>query len=138
MSRAYIPPTEARNPTESTGHRNRAEPGVFHPYIPQNTVPPESLARSLPPATSSLVVQNFTTPPLMSSSQRGSYQHDLDSGKYSLSCASLTEMEAWLRKEEDSKGISFLRKEAEPNRTTSYYRDNNYPVAGSSGGSHYR
>lgn len=118
MFRAYIPPTEPRDAAESTGHRNRSVSGVFHPYIPQNTVPPEPpvFSLALPPATSPLVVQSFAAPPLTSTSQRGSYQHDLDSGEYPLSWASLTEMEAWLRKEDDSEGISFLRKEAEPNR----------------------
>ncbi|KAJ7137524.1 hypothetical protein C8R43DRAFT_893512 [Mycena crocata] len=125
--RAFIPPS-APAPASSVDpitapaprpRRNALSPSDFRPYAPPNcseqvSEAPQIFSEQVPPSGPA-IFKPFTPLPTPSSAKRGSYHHDLASGSYGLSWASLEKMQLWIRAEEAQNGIEFRLKEKEPN-----------------------
>ncbi|KAF7371481.1 hypothetical protein MVEN_00002700 [Mycena venus] len=101
MFRALIPPADPQGNIKSAKRTACRASGL----LPSRAIrPPSFTFKSFAPSPAST-----------SYAKCGSYQYDLESGKYPLTWPSLDHMKVWLRKEEDAQGVSFLLKEAEPN-----------------------
>ncbi|KAJ6623225.1 hypothetical protein B0H10DRAFT_2213615 [Mycena sp. CBHHK59/15] len=132
--RAYVPPTEPTEPPPShswpippRSQFTTSSSTPFRQYIPPGAPQePEIFSHAVPPPvppSSSFTYKTFTPPPMISSyAKRGSYQSDVESGKYTLSWTSLVDLHAWLRAEEATKTIELILKEEEPNRGTTEHQ----------------
>ncbi|KAJ7162754.1 hypothetical protein C8R43DRAFT_880251 [Mycena crocata] len=126
--RAFIPPSvppvaSSVDSVESPAprrRRNALAPSDFRPYAAPNrsaevSEAPQIVSEPVPP-TGPASFKSFTPLSIPSSAKRGSYDHDVASGLYGLSWASLDEMQLWIRAEEIRNSIELRLKEREPNR----------------------